>query len=301
MPPKRKLSQPEPDAPGAVATEAEVAAPSGLVLADDAAFAAGLEALARLDAGFMEVMRQAGELPRLRRRDPGFAGLAAIIVSQQVSTASANAIFGRVQARYPDLCATHVLAASDDDLRSCGLSAPKIRTLRAIAEVVACGELDFDWLATAEAEVAHARLCEIKGVGPWTADIFLLFCLGHADAWPAGDLALQEGARTALGLATRPDTKALHSLGERWRPLRGVVAHCLWAFYGHTRGRPATLEATAPDTEASLKKTPARKSKAPASVPSDRPPPKPSARPRRTLAPSTKAASARLPLNRSNG
>ena len=205
----------------------------------------------------MQTMRGAGDLPRLRRRDPGFAGLAAIIVAQQVSTASANAIFGRLQTRFPDLSASDVLGAADTDLRTCGLSAAKMRTLRAIADAVACGRLDFEMLAAAEAGMAHATLCEIKGIGPWTADIFLLFCLGHADAWPVGDLALQEGARLALGLETRPDAKALQSLGDRWRPLRGVVAHCLWAFYGQTRARPTTLEVASrsnrpdsPDTSA---------------------------------------------------
>ena len=247
--------------------------PPGLLLADEAAFVEALDALARLDAGFVRIMRSAGDLPRLRRRDPGFAGLAAIIVSQQVSTASANAIFGRLQVRFPDLSASDVLGASDADLRTCGLSAPKTRTLRAIAEAVTCGRLDFDRLATAEAEIAHATLCEIKGVGPWTADIFLLFCLGHADAWPVGDLALQEGARLALGLGARPDAKMLQNLGERWRPLRGVVAHCLWAFYGQTRARPTTLEVTAP------------------SVPS----PTRTASPRRTTKRSTKAAATSLP------
>ena len=87
-------------------------------------------------------------------------------------------------------------------------------------------------------------LCAIKGIGPWTADVFLLFCLGHADAFPAGDLALQEGARLALDLPERPDAKALTVLAERWRPLRGVAAHCLWAYYGAARKRAATLEAT---------------------------------------------------------
>ena len=217
-----------------------------LVLADDAAFAAALDDLHGLDAALMGTMREAGCLPRLRRREPGFRGLAAIIVSQQVSTASANAIFGRLEAHYPQLDADAVLAASDEDLRACGLSAGKARTLRAIAAAERAGELDFAALARADAENAHAVLCAIKGIGPWTADIFLLFCLGNADAWPVGDLAVQEGARLALGLDVRPDPKQLKTIGERWRPLRGVVAHCLWAYYGAKRNRAATLEATLP-------------------------------------------------------
>ena len=258
VPPKKKLShsaKPADGEPSKVAKTARrtaaatrpvrAALPATPVfLADEPAFAEALAALDHLDAAFMATIRAAGDLPRLRRREPGFAGLAQIIVSQQVSTASANAIFGRLQARLPVLVARAILVTSDEDLRSCGLSAPKIRTLRAIAEAVRDGHLDFGALAEAEAETAHTTLCAIKGIGPWTADIFLLFCLGHGDAWPVGDLALQEGARLALGLATRPDAKALLAIGERWRPLRGVVAHCLWAHYSHRRARPATLEVT---------------------------------------------------------
>lgn len=244
MPPTKKLSQ-----GGSVAGAHDEAA-SVAILADDLSFSEALDALGRRDATLAAALSAAGCAPRLRRREPGFPGLAAIIVSQQVSTASANAIFGRLQARLPVLDAANLLAATDDDLRACGLSAPKTRTLRAVAAAVAGGQLDFGALATADANAAHAALCAIKGIGPWTADIFLLFCLGNADAWPAGDLALQEGARLALGLPTRPDTQALVAIGERWRPLRGVAAHCLWAYYGAMRGRPSTLESPQPRANA---------------------------------------------------
>ena len=215
-----------------------------LVLVDEAAFAAGLDALADIDAGFMARLDAAASRPALRRREPGFEGLAAIIVSQQVSTASANAIFAKVKANFPALDAAAIAVAADDELRNCGLSGPKQRTMRAIAAAVAEGRLDFDALALADADTAHAVLCAIKGIGPWTADVFLLFCLGHADAFPAGDLALQEGAKLALDLPERPDAKTLAVLAERWRPLRGVAAHCLWAYYGAARRRAATLEDT---------------------------------------------------------
>ncbi len=250
VPPKKKLSQPAKQSPPPA---------SPLVLADDAAFAAGLDALAALDAGFMTRLDAVASRPALRRREPGFEGLAAIIVSQQVSTASANAIFAKVKANFPTLDAAAVAAATDEHLRVCGLSGPKQRTLRGIAAAVAAGRLDFDALAHADADAAHAVLCAIKGIGPWTADVFLLFCLGHADAFPAGDLALQEGAKLALDLPERPDAKALTVLAERWRPLRGVAAHCLWAYYGAARKRAATLEETPkPLPEASRPKTPRR-------------------------------------------
>lgn len=235
MPPKKKLSQSPSAAP--------------LVLVDDAAFSRALETLAGIDAAFMARLDAVTTRPALRRREPGFEGLAAIIVSQQVSTASANAIFAKVKAAFPTLDAAAIARAGDEDLRACGLSGPKQRTFRAVAASVAAGVLDFDALAHSQADAAHARLCEIKGIGPWTADVFLLFCLGHADAFPAGDLALQEGAKLALNLSERPDAKALTVLAERWRPLRGVAAHCLWSICGAVRRRAATLEDTGVDTK----------------------------------------------------
>lgn len=231
VPPKIKVSRDAPPAPP-------------LVLTDDAAFADGIERLAALDPGFVAALDAVADRPALRRRQAGFEGLAAIVVSQQVSTASANAIFAKVLAAFPDLHAAAIAGATDEALRACGLSGGKTRTLRAVAAAMAAGLLDFDALASGDADAARAALCAIKGIGPWTADVFLLFCLGHADAFPAGDLALQEGAKLALGLAERPDAKALDALAERWRPLRGVAAHCLWAYYGAARRRAATLENT---------------------------------------------------------
>ncbi|MEE2474355.1 DNA-3-methyladenine glycosylase 2 family protein, partial [Pseudomonas aeruginosa] len=122
----------------------------------------------------------------------------------------------------------HLAAADDEALRACGLSAPKMRTLRAGAQAIVAGELDLDALAGASAEEAHAALTSIKGVGPWTADIYLLFCLGHPDAFPAGDLALQEAARIAFRMRKRPDARKLEALARKWRPWRAVAARLLW-------------------------------------------------------------------------
>ncbi|HMN71993.1 MAG TPA: DNA-3-methyladenine glycosylase 2 family protein [Rhodoblastus sp.] len=188
-------------------------------------------ALRERDAAVVGAMLEVAGHPPLRRREPGFAGLAWIVVGQQVSTASANAIYARLNAAFPKLEARALGAADDAALRGCGLSAPKMKTLRAIAHALESKSLDLDALAAMTAEDAHAALCAVHGVGPWTADIFLLFCLGHPDAWPAGDLALQEAARIALNLRTRPDTKKLEKIGERWRPLRGVAARLLWSYY----------------------------------------------------------------------
>jgi DNA-3-methyladenine glycosylase II len=194
--------------------------------------AAALEILRAVDGAFIDRLVAEAGAPPLRLREPGFAGLAWIVVSQQVSTASARAIHARLAARFPVLTARALRDADDETLKSCGLSAPKVRTLRAVADAVLAGPLDFDALAAMEAEAAHDSLTAIHGIGPWTANIYLLFCLGHPDAWPAGDLALQEAARMALGLKTRPDARKLEKIAERWRPARGVAARLLWAWYG---------------------------------------------------------------------
>ncbi len=158
-------------------------------------------------------------------------------MAQQVSTASAAAIFGRLQARIVPLEAAELAKATEEELRACGLSSAKIRALRALAQTIGEGGLDLKALGGLDAEDAHKALVAVKGVGPWTADIFLLFCLGHADAFPAGDLALQEGARLALNLKRRPDAARLERIAERWRPLRGVAARMLWAYYRGVKAR----------------------------------------------------------------
>jgi DNA-3-methyladenine glycosylase II len=220
-----------------------------VILADQMVFDTALAALADIDPDLVATTVADRPSPTLRRRAAGFEGLVGIVVAQQVSTASAAAIFGRLQARLGALDAATVHATSDEDLKLCGLSMPKLKTLRALAAAQTSGQLDFARLATMDAEVAHAALCALRGIGPWTADVFLLFCLGHADAWPAGDLALQEAAKLVLGLDARPDTKAMIEIGERWRPLRGVAAHCLWAYYSATRKARTTLDAPIPDAE----------------------------------------------------
>ena len=217
--------------------------PTATLLHDQDAFEAALRLLAARDAAFVATVVGERDPPRLRRRDPGFAGLAWTVVGQQVSTASAAAIYGRLEARLGTVDPVNLARASDDALRCCGLSAGKLRTLRAVAAACAGGALDFAALATADAEAAHAALVAIHGIGPWTADVFLLFCLGHADAWPAGDLALQEAARLALDLPVRPSARDLVALAERWRPHRGVAAHCLWAYYGARKARVASVRA----------------------------------------------------------
>ena len=228
-------------------TRKRPAAAHPTILADQATFETAVTGLGTIDPAFVATTVADRPIPALRRRAAGFEGLVGIVVSQQVSTASATAIFRRLQDKPGAFDAAAVHAASDEDLKLCGLSAPKLKTLRALAEAHTSGVLDFERLAGMDAEAAHAELCALRGIGPWTADVFLLFCLGHADAWPAGDLALQEAVKLVLGLDARPDAKAMAALGDRWRPLRGVAAHCLWAYYGATRKVRTTLDTPAPD------------------------------------------------------
>jgi DNA-3-methyladenine glycosylase II len=195
-----------------------------------------LAALGEADPRFLALVATAGR-PPLRRRPEGFAGLAATIVAQQLSTASANAIWTRLAAAFDPLTPEAIVKARPERLKRIGLSAPKIRALKAIARAVLRGKLALAELAGLAAEQAHAALIAHHGIGPWTADIYLLSCLGHADAWPAGDLALQEAARLAFGLPARPDAKALIALAEPWRPWRSVAARVLWTYYRAAKGR----------------------------------------------------------------
>jgi DNA-3-methyladenine glycosylase II len=198
----------------------------------------GLAALIARDPRFAAIRLRAGP-PPLRRRPGGFAGLISIVVSQQLSTASAAAIWGRLSAAFDPFDPSAVRRARTAKLQRIGLSAPKIRTLKAVAKAAETGAVDFPALVAMNADDAHNALTAIHGIGPWTADIYLLFCLGHADAWPAGDLALQEAVRLAFALPGRPSVKEMVTLAEPWRPWRGVAARLLWAYYRAAKGREA--------------------------------------------------------------
>jgi DNA-3-methyladenine glycosylase II len=206
-------------------------APQPDFITSEAALDEALKRLAAADPRNIGHMLEVAGPPPLRKRMEGLAGLTWIIVSQQVSTASARAIYSRVEQRFGELHHAMFLTATDDDLRACGLSAPKMRTLRHVAAAIDEGRLDFAELPLLDADAARERMTAIKGIGPWTSDIYLLFCLGHPDVWPAGDLALQEGVRIALRLRQRPDAKRLEKLSQRWRPWRAAAARLVWAYY----------------------------------------------------------------------
>lgn len=199
--------------------------------------AAGLDALCRLDPRLETVRGKAGEVP-LRLSEPGFQSLASIIVSQQVSRASADAIFGRLIKLVDPLTPQAILAAGEDVFREAGLSRPKQRGLLAVAGAVVEG-LDLHHLCRLDADEAIAAMTAVPGIGPWTAECYLLFAAGHPDVFPARDVALQSAVGHALGIDPRPPEKTLIRLAESWSPWRGVASRLFWAYYRETRGRDA--------------------------------------------------------------
>ena len=200
----------------------------------------GIAALIAGDPRWAPVLERGGR-PPLRRRAGGFAGLAQIIVSQEVSVASAAAIHGRLVAACQPFEPACLLRLRKDRLVRVGLSQAKIKTLREIARAIEAQHIDLDAMADIPADDAHAALVSLHGIGPWTADVYLLACIGHADAWPAGDIALQEAARVAFDLAKRPTTKEMGPLAERWRPWRAVAARLLWTYYRAVKRREGVL------------------------------------------------------------
>src|SRR5438045_7130158 len=159
-------------------------------------------ALVKQDPRLKPILELTG-MPALRQREPGFAGLAAIVCGQQLSTASAAAIWGRISGAFDPFDHRALLKARADRLGRLGLSAAKIKTLKTLARELAAERLNLEVLAEEDADAAHHTLTSLHGIGPWTADIYLLFCLGHGDAWPAGDLAVPDAVTIGLGLKTR--------------------------------------------------------------------------------------------------
>lgn len=198
--------------------------------------AEGLEHLADIDARLAPIIDAIDHVP-LRRTEPGFASLAGIIIAQQVSKQSAEAITGRLTRLVDPLTPANYIEAGETAWREAGLSRPKQRTLTTICEAINTGALDLDHLCTIDAEAAIGSMTAVKGIGPWTAEVYLLFAAGHRDMFPAGDLALQAAAAAIFELDDRPGDKALRAMAESWAPWRGVAARLLWAWYSLQTGR----------------------------------------------------------------
>lgn len=207
----------------------------GRIIEGPECVAEGAAWLAAREPRFAAALAETGVLP-LRRKPEGFAELLSAIVSQQVSVASANAIWGRMEAA--GLTRGEVVAgASDEDLRAAGLSRQKIRYARALAEA----EIDFPALAGLPDAEVIATLVAVPGIGRWTAEIYAMFSLGRADVFAPGDLALQEAARLLFDLPERPREAAFRSMAEDWSPWRAVAARLLWAYYRVEKSREGVL------------------------------------------------------------
>jgi len=195
------------------------------IIKGDACVAEGAAFLAQLDPRFAGALQQTGTLP-LRRKPDGFEELFSAIVSQQVSLASARAIWGRLEGaglHRPEA----VLQASDEDFRACGMSRQKIRYGRALAGA----SIDFNGLRNLPSEDVIKTLVAVPGIGPWTAEIYAMFSLGRADVFAPGDLALQEAAKVLFELEARPSERVFRQMAEAWAPWRAVAARLLWAYY----------------------------------------------------------------------
>ncbi len=200
--------------------------------------AAALRDLIRIDPDMGRVLDQAGPLP-WRTRTPGFPGLLQAIVAQMISNQAAHAIWNRLRVLPGALDPAGLMLLSEDDLRAAGLSRPKVAHARALATAFLDGTLHQDRLAEMDDAAAIAAIASVKGLGRWTADIYLLFALQRLDVFPVGDIALAASAADLKGLAARPNQKELRVLAEEWRPFRSLAARLLWHHWRHVTGRPA--------------------------------------------------------------
>jgi len=200
---------------------------------------AGLAVLAARDPGLARIEAQAGPLP-WRRRQPGFAGLLQAIMGQQISNQAAAAIWRRLAALPGALTPAGLLALDEAVLRGAGLSRPKVSHARSLAEAYVIGTLDDARIAGMDDDAAIATIVSVRGLGPWTAEVYLLFALQRPDIFPAGDIALAGAYADLRGLAERPATLVLRALAaEQWRPYRSLAARLLWHHWRHLTGRPA--------------------------------------------------------------
>lgn len=197
----------------------------GRIIETQADVAEGATWLGEFDPRFSEALELCGPLP-LRRREDGFRALLSAITSQQLSVASANAIWARMEAAGM-IDPAPLLAASDEELRACGFSRQKI----GYAKDLAAADLDYVAMRSQPSQDVMDQLIAIRGIGTWTAEIYVMFSLGHADVFAPGDLALQEAVKVLFGFKERPKEKALREMSEDWSPWRSVAARLLWAYY----------------------------------------------------------------------
>jgi DNA-3-methyladenine glycosylase II len=201
------------------------------------ALTAGMDALAGIEPAFAAALVRVGyPAPRIRAR--GYATLLRTIVGQQVSVKAADAVWRKLEAQVGDATdPLRILDATDEELRACGFSRQKTGYARSLAEEVTSGRLALDHLP-ADDEEAIAQLVRVKGIGRWSAEVYLLFADGRADIWPAGDLAVQIEVGRILGHESRPGEALTRAVAEAWRPHRGAAAIFAWHHYGATGDAP---------------------------------------------------------------
>lgn len=201
---------------------------------DPDTLAAACEALADADPALGKAYEDCG-LPAWRDRPVAYETIATTIAYQQISVKAAAAIWSRVKDRFVDVTPQAVIDATDDELRSLGLSRPKIRHMKSVAEACTSSALDLDRVINASVADARAELLSVKGIGPWTAELFLLYARAELDAFPTADLGLMEAYKRLSGAEDRMDKAAFTAHADAWRPWRGVAAHLLWAWLHHDR------------------------------------------------------------------
>ena len=211
-------------------------------------------ALIAADNRLHPVVKRAGKPQFVPRRKHGFEALMSIITSQQLSVAAGDTIFGRIKAKVVPFDPPTLLATQAETLRACGLSAPKQKHMKTIAGAILDGTLDLKRVRVMHDEDARAHLTAIKGIGPWTADIYLMSSLGRADVWPVGDVALQAAIARALNLRKRPNEKGMEKISQPWRPWRTIAARLFWTHHDSLRKEKREADKRAKVAKAKKKK-----------------------------------------------
>ncbi len=199
---------------------------------------AACETLAAADPALARAYDELG-IPDWRVGEPCYAALCRLISYQQLSTTAAGRIWERTQAMFGEVTPEAVLAVDPEDIRACGMSRPKVRHMISIAEAMTTGRLDLERVCTSDLDIARKELVSVKGIGPWTAELFLLYSVGATDAFPVGDVGLMEAHKLLLEVETRMEIKEFTAHAECWRPYRGVAAHLLWGWINDRRAKAA--------------------------------------------------------------